>query len=678
MTAVTVDWGYRMRRWGLTATFAAVSLLAMAAVGILLVVAIGKQAREYALDEAVRTAEAYVSAGVLDVASTDALTGQDVLLAQDRKQISDLAAPDDDLLALRLWTADSQLVYGSDSQDGRFPDGIRLDQALTGQPAPRVVDDLGSDGRVQGRALSVYLPLRDEQSGEPVGAAEVVLDYTETEAAVTSAVRIVALLVVAGLGLLWLLLFRTVSNASRRLRSHATENARLALLDPLTALPNRRLLAERIDRAVTAATRSEHSMALLLLDVDGFKEVNDTLGHDFGDKLLIEVASRVRAVARQTDTVARLGGDEFAILMPYVNDVEDASALARRVLGVFGDAFSLGGMTLHVDSSIGVALLPDHAEDQMTLMRHADVAMYAAKRAKLGYAVYSQAGDHHSAQRLTLMGDLRQALTADDQLALHYQPKIDLRTGRVAGLEALLRWNHPEAGGVSPADFIPLAEQTGMVSDLTQWVLEQAVQQLAIWESDGACFPLDLAVNLSARNLHETELSARVRQLLQDSRVSPACLELEITESAIPADAGRAQDAMAELSALGVRLAVDDFGIGNTSISQLRSIPLRTLKIDRSFIAPITSDAGSIVLARAIIDLAHEFGLITVAEGVEDIETATILRGLGCDLAQGFLWSPAVSAPDLVEVAREIDAKADEAVAVTSGSVRRGRPRRSR
>jgi EAL domain-containing protein (putative c-di-GMP-specific phosphodiesterase class I) len=312
-------------------------------------------------------------------------------------------------------------------------------------------------------------------------------------------------------------------------------------------------------------------------------------------------------------------------------------------------------------------------------MRHADVAMYAAKRAKLGYAVYSQEGDHHSAQRLTLMGDLRTALAADDQLALHYQPKVDLRTGRVAGLEALLRWQHPDSGPVSPADFIPLTEQTGLVTDLTQWVLERAVTQLRTWEQENASFPLDLAVNLSARNLHEVELTDRVRQLLRDARVSPANLELEITESAIPADVGRAQDAMRALAELGVRLAVDDFGIGNTSISQLRSIPLRTLKIDRTFIAPIMVDPGSIVLVRAIVDLAHEFGLVTVAEGVEDTETATVLRGLGCDLAQGFLWSAAVPAADVAAVAARIDAEADLASAVvTSGSARTARSPRPR
>ena len=666
-----------MRRWSLTATFAVVSLLAMSAVGALLIVAIANQARSYAIAEAVRTAEAYVTAGVQDVASTASLTGRSELSFAEQGEIRRLTAdPSDGLRAVRLWTVDSQVVFATDAQEGLFPDGLRLDSALIGKPAPKVVGELGADGREKSRSLSVYVPLYRAGGGEPVGAAEIVLDYSDTEAAVADAVRLVAVLVAGGLVLLWILLFRTVSNASRRLRSHATENARLALLDPLTGLPNRRLLAERIDRAAIAAARSGQPMGLLLLDVDGFKEINDTLGHDYGDRLLIEVGRRVRGIARETDTVSRLGGDEFAVLMPVLRNVEDAAALARRVLEVFGVAFDLDGITLHVDASIGVALLPDHAEDQLTLMRHADVAMYAAKRAKLGYVVYSVEGDHHSPQRLTLMGDLRVALSSEDQLALHYQPKVDLFTGRVAGLEALMRWSHPVTGDISPVDFIPLAEQTGMVSDLTQWVLEQAVRQLHDWERERAGVPMHLAVNLSARNLHEADLPERVRQLLHDARVSPGCLELEITESAIPGDAGRAQDAMRALSEHGVHLAVDDFGIGNTSISQLRSYPLRTVKIDRSFIQPLMSDADSIVLVRAIIDLAHEFDLLTVAEGVEDAETAAVLRELGCDLAQGFLWSPAVAAGDLLEVVRAIDEAST--TWVTSGSGRTARPRRQR
>jgi diguanylate cyclase len=289
------------------------------------------------------------------------------------------------------------------------------------------------------------------------------------------------------------------------------------------------------------------------------------------------------------------------------------------------------------------------------------VAMYAAKRAKVGFAVYSPDRDHNSTARLTLMGDLRSALSAEDQLALHYQPKIDLRTGRVVGVEALLRWNHPVHGFMPPDAFIPLAEQTGMVTDLTQWVLDHAIGQVETWQRLRGGDPLPVALNLSARNLHEPDLAERVRVLLAHAHVSPASLEIEITESAIPADPGQAMTLIEELAALGVPVAIDDFGIGNTSISQLRSFPLRTLKIDRSFIAPLDSDPGSVVLVRAIVDLAHEFGITAVAEGVEAPAVATTLRDLGCDLAQGYLWSKAVPADEVLSLVERIDEGASAA-----------------
>ena len=650
-----------MRRWGLTATFAIVSLLAMVAVGTLLIVAIGRQAKSYALAEAVHTAEAYLTSGVRDEADLEHLAGRKPLSPEVKRSLDELAAhPDDSLRALRLWSVDSQLIYASDADTrlGMFPDNIRLDQVIDDSvPVAKVVEVLPSeDGKVAGsNVLSVYLPLGTLSDGQPAGVAEVVLDYSETQQALADVMRLIALLVGVGLAVLWLLLFRTVSNASRRLRNHALENARLALLDPLTGLPNRRLLSERLDREVAEAEQTDRPVALLILDIDGFKDINDTMGHDVGDELLVEVARRIREVARDGDTVARLGGDEFAVLMPSVGHVDRATELARRILEQFGHPFDLQAISLHVDSSIGVALLPDHADDQTTLMRRADVAMYAAKRAKTGFAVYSPDRDHNSAARLTLMGDLRAALDREDQLALYYQPKVDLVTGRVAGFEALLRWEHPTHGFIPPDRFIPDAEQTGMITDLTQWVLEQAVAQVACWQREGGIHALPVAVNLSARNLQEADIPERVRVLLDHAHVSPASLEVEITESAIPSDPGQATRLIEELADLGVAVSIDDFGIGNTSISQLRSFPLQTLKIDRSFIAPLDNDPGSAVLVRAIVDLAHEFGITTIAEGVEVPKVADMLKGLGCDLAQGFFWSEPVPAADVPALVKRLD-----------------------
>lgn len=639
-----------MRRWSLTATFAVVSLLAMSAVGALLIVAIANQARSYAIAEAVRTAEAYVTAGVQDVASTASLTGRSELSFAEQGEIRRLTAdPTDGLRAVRLWTVDSQVVFATDAQEGLFPDGLRLDSALIGKPAPKVVGELGADGREKSRSLSVYVPLYRAGGGEPVGAAEIVLDYSDTEAAVADAVRLVAVLVAGGLVLLWILLFRTVSNASRRLRSHATENARLALLDPLTGLPNRRLLAERIDRAAIAAARSGQPMGLLLLDVDGFKEINDTLGHNRGDTLLVEIAARLSTVVRDADTVARLGGDEFAILAPTIASLLDADRLARRVHAVFDEPFVIDELALHVDCSVGLAVLPHHASDVTELFQRADIAMYGAKTTHVGVLVYDAESDDSSTDWL-LLGDLRVAL-GTAQLSVHYQPKIDLISGQVVGLEALLRWNHPVRGNIPPNLFIPIAERSGLIRTLTRYVLEMVLTQVAEWDRVKARFAyLPVAVNLSARNLVESDFAEFVEDLLASHMVEPSRLELELTESALIEDPVRTHQMLHRLSELGVTLAVDDFGTGYTSMAALESMPLTTLKIDRSFVVRMSDDPAGVTLVRAMVELAHEFGLAVVAEGVEDEDVTDQLRALGCDVGQGFLWSRPVSGDDLPEV----------------------------
>ena len=335
--------------------------------------------------------------------------------------------------------------------------------------------------------IDVYVPIYfDNQNGDEQGVAEVALDYSDTEALVAQSVRVVSLVVVAGLGVLWLLLFRTVWRTSKTLRQQASETARLALLDPLTGLPNRRLLNERLERAAAASARAGDAVGLVLLDVDRFKEVNDTLGHPRGDKLLIEVADRLREVVREADTVARLGGDEFAVLLPSMGSVADAEVLAQRVYSVFSTPFDLDGLLLHVDTSVGLAVLPDHADDITALLQRADVAMYTAKAAKAGVATYSPTGDEHSPSRLVLLGDLRRALDSEAEL-LHALPAQDRppdrRGHRPRGLAAL---GAPAAGFIPPTDFIPLAEQTGLIKDLTARVLGLVFAQTAAWARDGA------------------------------------------------------------------------------------------------------------------------------------------------------------------------------------------------
>ncbi len=654
-----------MRRHSLTTTFALVSVAAMAALGAALVTVNDRLLSDQALAQASRTAQAYVTVGVEPRVTATMFRPPGVIDAVEAKQLDTLFRDGSSDVTVRLWTAQRNQFYDSGRPAaetssvgaGQIPDDVRFAAAMSpgGGPQPKVTVERSDQG-VASRRIDVYVPLTLGRGTAPVGLAEVVLPYAQTAQAVSKATQSILLVVAGGLALLWLLLFRTVRQASRRLRYQAGENARLALLDPLTGLPNRRLLGERLERAALASARSGDAVGLLLLDIDRFKEVNDTLGHPRGDALLLQVAERISAVVRDSDTVARLGGDEFAVLLPQVASLEAAEQSMERVRSVFDEPFDLDGLVLHVDTSIGLAVLPDHADDVTELLARADVAMYAAKAAGAGMAVYSPTGDANSTSRLTLLGDLRRALDTDE-LQLYYQPKVSLPTGRVTGLEALLRWNHPTRGQIPPNDFIPMAEQTGLMHQLTRRVLGLVGEQMAEWQREGVLLPV--AVNLSARNLLEPDLDRVVAAMLELHGLPPSALEVEITETALIEDPERAARMLTRLTALGITVAVDDFGIGNTAMGQLRSMPLRTIKIDRSFVTNLGSDGSHGVLVRAIVDLAHEFGLVAVAEGVEDEEAIRQLTSMGCDLAQGFHWSRPVPVDELPAVLRRLDEQAD-------------------
>jgi diguanylate cyclase len=642
----------------------------MVALGVALVLTSSTLMQRQALSQARRTAEAYVRVGVDRFVTTSALrTG--TLHAPVVAQLNSLFAPQSGsaLVGVRLWTAEGVLIYDSAAPasakpgtsslaNAGIPDPIRFEMAIKkvgATSAPAVVSDVGPNGQAVQR-LDVYVPVMTTGSGTgPTGVAEVVLSYDETGRAVAQGTRTILYVVLGGLALVWILLFRTVHRASRRLRLQAADNARLALLDPLTGLPNRRLLNDRLDRAAAVASRTGAALALLLLDIDRFKDVNDTLGHPRGDALLVQVADRLRHTIRESDTVARLGGDEFAILLPMVESVDAAETFANRVKDAFRQPFDLGELVLHVDTSIGLAVLPDHADDITALMARADIAMYAAKASGVGLSTYSggEGGADHSASRLMLLGDLRRALESEDELSMAYQPKVDLQTGKVVGLEALLRWTHPEHGPIAPVDFIPVAEQTGLMRQVTARVLGMVAAQLGAWRREG--YELPVAVNLSARNLLEPDLDTAVAALLEAHELSPRLIEFEITESAIIEDPVKATAMLRKLTALGITVAVDDFGIGNTSMSQLGSMPLRTIKIDRSFVTHLADDASGQVLVKAIVDLAHEFGLVAVAEGVEDEAAIAKLRSMGCDVAQGYHWSRPVAAADVMDVVARLD-----------------------
>ncbi len=418
----------------------------------------------------------------------------------------------------------------------------------------------------------------------------------------------------------------------------------LAYYDPMTGLPNRTLLQDRLKQAISTAARENHPVAFLLMDLDRFKEINDTLGHHRGDILLQQVGARLKSVLWEPDTVSRLGGDEFAVLLPRLAAAEHINVVIQKIQNALKAPFVIENLPIAVDVSIGIALYPDHATDAETLIQRADVAMYVAKRTGSGYTVYAPELNQHSPQRLALLGELRQAIE-HDQLLLHYQPKISLKTNRMMDVEALVRWQHPQHGMIPPNQFIPLAEQTGLIKPLTLWVLNKALNQCRAWQQTGLEIPV--SVNLSARNLHDQELTDHVAGLLETSGISPDRLELEITESAIMMDPPRALEILKRLSGMGVRLSLDDFGTGYSSLGYLKKLPVDEIKIDRSFVTDMTRDENDAMIVRSTIDLGHNLGRKVVAEGVENRETWNRLAALGCDSAQGYYMSRPIPADEL-------------------------------
>jgi len=425
----------------------------------------------------------------------------------------------------------------------------------------------------------------------------------------------------------------------RDVTERKAQEARLehqALHDALTGLPNRTLLKDRLSHAVALAKREQSEVALLLLDLDRFKAINDTLGHQVGDIMLRDLAQRLSEPLRRSDTIARLGGDEFAILLPPGGDMKRARRVAQRLRKALEKPFLVEGLSLEVSGSLGIAVYPEHAETADGLLQCADVAMYMAKHEQAGIAVYNAAKDHNSVRYLTLTGELRQAIETG-QLSFHYQPKLDLRASRVTGVEALARWNHPTHGFIPPEEFILQAEQTGLIQPLTLWAFNTALAQLCAWRDAG--LEIDVAINLSARNLHDGNVPELLNGLLRHWRIEPHWLTVEVTESAIMIDPETAMQVCQGIRALGLKLALDDFGTGHSSLGYLKRLPLNELKIDKSFVFKMTEDDNDAAIVRSTIDLAHNLGLEVVAEGVESEAHAQLLRSLGCERAQGYLFS---------------------------------------
>jgi diguanylate cyclase (GGDEF)-like protein len=559
----------------------------------------------------------------------------------------------DGALRVKLYRPDKLVTYSNDhALIGTRPDEDTVTHVFQNQQTATDVthlDDEGGSGP-NTKALETYAPM--VMKGKRVGVLEIYQDYGPIAAAASSIFWPVAAVLAVVLIALYLSLYPLLRRVTRRLRRQVEEIEHQAMHDHLTGLPNRVLFRDRVEQALYSAKRNPGEVAVMFLDLDRFKEVNDTLGHESGDVLLREVGQRLAHSLRAGDTVARLGGDEFGVLATNLDDADDALVVARKLRQAVEWPFTLRGLTLEVEASIGIAIFPEHGTDVDTLLRHADVAMYQSKEAHSGVGIYSPERDVYSPDRLKLLGELRRAIE-QGELVLHYQPKISLRTSEVLGFEALVRWQHPEQGLLTPDRFVPFAEHTGLVKPLTRYVMREAVRSCAKWHEIG--LDLDVAVNLSARDLLDLHLPDEVRLLLMETGIEPGRLELEITENTILSDPVRTRAILGRLKELGVRLAIDDFGSGYSSLGYLKRLPLDVLKIDKSFVMTMMDDDDSAAIVRSTIDLAHNLGLEVVAEGVATAEISGVLDKLHCDAAQGFYFSSPIAAEEVAAWAAEIN-----------------------
>jgi diguanylate cyclase (GGDEF)-like protein len=642
-------------RMGLTRQVALLSLLPMVVLGFILARVLQAQIVSGALENATESARIIAHLGIEPHLSVqDLRTGLTPAgVSELDKQLSGRSVTQD-LARIKIWNSRYKIIYSDDhSLIGRtLTPSDDLLQALANKPddaevvTPRLHTETASEVGL-GQLVEVYVPLRFAASGPPEGAFEIYLSYRPIAAAIAGEKRTIALLVAIGLALLWLILYRIVARASRRLRNQARENDRLARYDQLTGLPNRTLFIEGVTELVRLSSERPQSVAVLLIDLDRFTELNSTLGHANGDRVLCEVAGRLRTTFATNAHVARLGADEFAVVAQISDGVAGAGAgeAAAAVQESLEQPVVIDGVALNVEASIGVAVLHDPSERPDLLLQRADTALAHARSRGSRVHVHSACDDFDPGS-LILLGQVRGALEREE-FVLHYQPKVDLLRRRITGVEALVRWCHPEHGLLGPGAFIPQIEPTALVAPFTMYVIERALRQMVAWRRRG--IDLEMSVNLSARNLLDPALPAQIDELLRRYGVPAERLTAEVTESAALADPDRAVAALELLRASGIAVSVDDFGTGNASIEYLAALPASELKIDRSFITGMLEDPRSEAIVRSTIDLAHNLGLTVVAEGIETEAVMERLGGLGADTGQGFLISRPLPAEELTE-----------------------------
>ena len=568
-------------------------------------------------------------------------------VARDRAGALDSVVETDilvgDSLGLQLYSRDGRITYSTNRKlVGTTPaDAAHARSTLASGNVGKSVEVV--NGR---KVLKVFVPVPFIGSDEPAGVLAMSQDYEPIVQAGRKGLLPVIGVLQLVLLTLYLSLFPLLRRVTARLRGQVEQIEKLALYDALTGLANRRLFHDRLERAFLSAQRNGAGFSLMLLDLDRFKEINDTLGHQTGDAVLEHLAERLRGVARASDTVARLGGDEFALVLLGAQDGATALFVAERIRRALEEPFVLADdLTLQLETSIGIAIFPRHGEDAEQLLKRADIALYASKDTHAP-VVYASEHDQHSSDGLELVAQIRNAID-NGELVVHFQPEVDLQSGETRRLEALVRWNHPERGLLLPEAFIPLARQSALVRPITRYVLDVALGQCRAWQDAG--IDVGVAVNLAGRDLSDSRLEEEVSEALRRWKLRPELLELEIPESAVISERERIQKMLTRLNERGVRVAVDDFGSGYASLSHLKQLPVDVLKIDKSFVQNIGIDEEDEAIVRSTIDLAHSLGISVVAEGVESEDVLQRLRALGCDVAQGFCLARPAAAADVTE-----------------------------
>jgi diguanylate cyclase len=633
--------------------YALVSLIPVLVLGVVLQGLMQRQATSRGLAEA-QTEASLIAGSVIAPAVDTPVPLHSRLSTSQQIRVSRAVAPSvvrGSIERLRIRALDGTVVWSDDDSDlGTSPD-VDADVASHGRPVVHLTHlfadagEAGSAGSSSGpRAVEVYVPLLAEDSAQRIGVLEVYLPYAPIAADVSSGQNHVDLTLLVGLLVLWAVLLGVSTSVTRRIRRAAKVNAYLAAHDVLTGLPNRARL-EELTTATLLASHPDRPAAVAILDLDRFKEVNDTLGHGSGDVLLKLIAARLDGQLRDSDYLARLGGNEFAVVLGEVHGPSEAVEILSRLREAVNSPLMLDGLPLAVEASVGFALAPQDGGDVEGLLTRAEIAMYVAKERHLGVVHFQPDHNRHDAATLGLVAELADGIAAD-QLVLHYQPKTELRSGTVTAIEALVRWNHPSRGLLYPDTFLPAAEQTELVEPLTNWVLTRALTELPSFDPTNR---LAVAVNVSARSLARDGFADDVLTVIAGSAIHPSRVIIEVTETALVTDARRAELNVTRLHEAGVRVSIDDFGAGQTSLAYLASLPVAELKIDKGFVMAMTTDPKNAAIVRSIVELGHSLGLTVTAEGVETSSILADLTAADCDLVQGYYLARPLSAEKLRE-----------------------------